>query len=117
MLKVNEIIAPLQAEVLAAGEMEAELTGGYCGDLLSDVMGNAHDGSVWITIQSHPNVIAVATLVGIPCVVITNWAEVENDTLERARAEKITVIRTHFTSYQAVSVLSGLGIPGTKRDG
>lgn len=115
-VKVRDIVDSLQAEVLVAGQMEArELSGGYCGDLLSDCIANAEEGSVWVTVQSHPNIVAVASLVGIPCIVITNDQEVQEQTLEKARDQGITVLRTPLSSFEAVAVLSRLGVAGKKR--
>ncbi len=117
-MKVNQIIEPLKAEVVVGEKVEEQdIEGGYCGDLLSDCIANAKEGSVWVTIQSHPNTVAVAVLVGMPCIVVSNYQEIEEETIKRARKEGITILRTSLTSYQAVSVLSALGIPGTKRHG
>ncbi|MCX6091123.1 MAG: hypothetical protein NTX88_12310 [Candidatus Atribacteria bacterium] len=115
-MKVNEIVIPLEAEVVVDGNMsEQTLKGGYSGDLLSDCIANAGEGSVWVTIHSHPNIVAVAVLVGILCIVITNFQEIDPQTVEKARKERVTLLRTPLTSYQAVAVLAGRGIPGTKK--
>ncbi len=107
---------PLEAEILCEGKInESEIHGGYCGDLLSDCIAHASEGSVWVTIHSHPNIIAVAVLVGMPCIVISNFQEIDPQTIEKARRENITLLRTSLTSYQAVAVLCGIGIPGTKK--
>jgi len=110
------LIKPLGAEILCEGNMtQSQISGGYCGDLLSDCIAHASEGSVWVTIHSHPNIIAVAVLVGMPCIVITNFQEIDPQTIEKARKENITLLRTSLTSYQAVEVLSKSGIPGTKK--
>ncbi|MGQ9474075.1 MAG: DRTGG domain-containing protein [Candidatus Caldatribacteriaceae bacterium] len=115
-IRIRDIVEPLQAEVLVEGDMEnRELKGGYCGDLLSDCIANAEEGSIWVTIQSHPNVVAVASLVGIPCIVVSGNQDVQEQTLEKAKEQGITILRTHFSSFQAVAILAKLGIPGTKR--
>jgi len=117
-LKVTQIVEPLKAEIVVGEKIaEQDIAGGYCGDLLSDCIANAKEGSIWVTIQSHPNVVAVAVLVGMPCIVICNYQEVNEETTKRAQKEGITILRTSLTSYQAVSVLYSLGIPGTKRHG
>lgn len=116
-VRIQDLVQPLEATVLVPGNMEQEIQGGYCGDLLSDCIANAVEGSVWITVQSHPNVIAVATLVGIPCVVVVNNYEVDAETLARARNEGITVLRTPLSAFEAVSRLAALGVPGKKRRG
>lgn len=115
-VRIRDIVEALDALVLVEGTMErGEVSGGYCGDLLSDCIANAEEGSVWVTIQSHPNVVAVASLVGIPCIVITNNQEVQEQTLEKAREQGITILKTPLSSFEAVSVLSRLGISGKKR--
>ena len=117
-MKVNQIIEPLKAEVVVGEKMEEQdIEGGYCGDLLSDCIASAKEESVWVTIQSHPNIVAVAVLVGMPCIVVSNYQEIGEETVKRAQKEGITILRTSLTSYQAVSVLSSLGIPGTRRHG
>ncbi|MDI3530973.1 MAG: hypothetical protein PWP60_822 [Candidatus Atribacteria bacterium] len=116
-MKIIEIIEPLQAQVIAKGDLEQqEVSGGYAGDLLSDVIANAKESSVWVTIQSHPNVVAVAKLVGIPCIVVTNFQDVDEQTSQRAEKEGITILKTPLTTYQAVAVLSRLGLPGLRRN-
>ena len=117
-MRVTQIVEPLKAEVVVGERREEqEIEGGYCGDLRSDCIANAKEGSVWVTIQSHPNTVAVAVLVGIPCIVVSNYQEINEETRKRAQKEGVTILRTSLTSYQAVSVLFSLGIPGTKRHG
>ncbi len=117
-MKAIKIVEPLRAKVVVEGSLaEVEVTGGYCGDLLSDCIAHATEGSVWITIQSHPNTIAVAVLVGMACIVVTNDQDISKQTIERALKENITLLSTPLTSYQAVSALSKLGVPGTRKHG
>lgn len=62
-MKVSEIIDKLGLQVYAGSEgLEKEIKGGYVSDLLSDVMGNSKEGDVWITLQTHNNVSAIASL-------------------------------------------------------
>ncbi|MGQ9623023.1 MAG: DRTGG domain-containing protein [Candidatus Caldatribacteriaceae bacterium] len=114
-IKIRDLVEPLEASVVVPGDMERAVNGGYCGDLLSDCIANASEGSVWVTVQSHPNVVAVAVLVGIPCVVVVNNAEVGEQTVARAGGEGITILRTHLSAFEAVSRLAALGIPGKRR--
>ncbi len=60
-MKVSEIIEKLDLKVYSGKKgLDREISGGYVSDLLSDVMGNAREGEVWITLQVHQNVMAIA---------------------------------------------------------
>ncbi len=89
---------------------ERAVTAGFVGDLLSVVMGKAKEGSVWTTIQGHMNIVAVATLVGIPCVIVSEAFEVEEDTINKAIEEDICILTTDLSSYDTVSILKDMGI-------
>ncbi|MDR0387858.1 MAG: hypothetical protein LBH57_07440 [Treponema sp.] len=98
-MTINEAIAALHAELiqgeLNGGNIEdAELTGAYTSDLLSDVMANARDGGALITIQAHKNTVAVATLVNISLIVVCNSRPIPEDMILAAREEGIAIIRT-----------------------
>ena len=69
-MTVNELAQKLNAEVLSMPSPDSEITGGYCGDLLSWVMGRAQCGNAWITIMSNINVAAVASLSDVACVIL-----------------------------------------------
>ena len=61
-MTVKDIIEKLQLECLNEANLDAEVNGAYASDLLSDVMGNARSGQVWVTMQTHKNVTAIASL-------------------------------------------------------
>ncbi len=62
-MTVREIVEALNLKVLSGEKgLDKEITGAYCSDLLSDVMGNTEEQQVWITLQGHKNAIAVASL-------------------------------------------------------
>lgn len=98
-MKVSDLKNKLGYEEVCAGEGEAPLRAGYTSDLLSDVMGNALDDSVLITIQAHKNTVAVATLAGISAVVICNNREVPADMAEAAAEESVAVFRTSKNQF------------------
>ena len=87
-MKVSDLKTKLNYEEVCAGDSDADIRSGYTSDLLSDVMGNALDDSVLVTIQAHKNTIAVATLVGMAAVVICNNREVPQDMIDAANGEK-----------------------------
>jgi hypothetical protein len=73
---------------------DAEVSGGYTSDLLSDVMAHAAEGSVLITIQAHKNTVAVSSLAGLAAIIICNNRPVPDDMLRAAAAEGIAVFQT-----------------------
>jgi len=69
---LRDIVAQLGLQVLAGEEaLDQEVTGGYIADLLSCVMAGAQPGQLWFTLQTHLNIIAVASLVGAAGIVVT----------------------------------------------
>ena len=79
-MTVREIVDKLNLKVFSgASGLDREVTGGYVSDLLSDVMGFAKDGSVWVTLQTHKNVMAIATLKELAAVIIVKGFEPEDD--------------------------------------
>ena len=84
------------------------ITGCYTGDLLSDVMGNAAEGDVLITIQAHKNTIAVASLVGIRAVVLCNGRTSPEDMKKAAKEEGVTILETKDNQFSASWKIAGL---------
>lgn len=90
--------------------LEAEIKSGYVGDLLSWVMANAADGCAWVTIQTHVNIVAVATLLEMACIIIPEGAEIEPSALERAILEDVPILQTALTAYEVCRVLAKAGV-------
>ena len=87
---------------------DAEVSCAYVGDLLSDVMGHAGDGSVLITVQNHLNTIAVCTLAGIEVIVICHGRPVPPDMAQAAEREGVAIVVTQMSQYAAALSLSEL---------
>lgn len=91
-MTVKEIIEKLNLKCLNEANLDAEITGAYSSDLLSDVMGNAKSGQMWITMQTHKNVTAIAALKDIPAVIIVRNGVPDDDMLEHAKEEDICIL-------------------------
>ncbi len=101
-MKLNELIEKLDLRVLCPAEdMTCDVRGGYTSDLLSDVMGNAEAGTVWITLQVHRNVVAVAALKELAAVLLVSGAEPDEPTLSEARREGVAVLSTPMRAFEA----------------
>jgi BioD-like phosphotransacetylase family protein len=112
-MKLQELARKLSLEVqTAAGKLDTEVTGGYASDLLSYVMAKAKTGNVWITVQSHPNTVAVASLLNLAGIIIAEGGKPEAATIEKAEQEGIPILTTQLTTYTLVGRLFELGVRG-----
>jgi predicted transcriptional regulator len=99
-MKISDIIQPLDLRVLSGRNgLTNELKGGYVSDLLSDVIGNAKEGEIWITLQTHQNIIAVASLKDVAAIIIVKGAIPEADTIEKSNIENIPVLVTDLDTF------------------
>lgn len=110
-MKLQEIVDSLSLEVKTPSlDLNREVTGGYVSDLLSDVMGNSKKGNVWITLQVHINIIAVASLKGLSGIMLINNRAPDEDTLKKALAENIPVMTSSLPAFELVGRLYSLGL-------
>jgi hypothetical protein len=100
-MKISEIVSALNLEIKSGKDnLDREVTGGYTGDLLSDVMGNAREGYIWVTRQVHQNIVAVASLKELSGVILINSCQPTAETLEKAAAEKIPVLISDLPAFE-----------------
>ena len=104
-MTVKEIIEKLDLQVLNEANLDAEVSGAYSSDLLSDVMGNARSGQVWITMQTHKNVTAIASLKDIPAVILVRSGVPDIDMLEHAKDEDICILVSQEPTFQVCGKL------------
>ena len=108
---VQDIISALSLEVLAGGDhLDNQITGGYASDLLSCVMAGAKTGNIWVTLQAHPNVVAVADLLSLAGVIITENIQPTADTLTRAEEHGVPLLRASGNTFQVVGTLFEMGV-------
>ena len=112
-MTLEELSRKLSLEVRTAAEkLSTEVTGGYAADLLSCAMAKAQEGNVWVTLQSHPNIVAVASLLNLAGVIITEGMTPDATTVEKAEKEGIPILTTELTTFTVVGRLFELGVPG-----
>ena len=110
-MKLYEIVDTLSLEVkTASSHLTKEVTGGYVSDLLSDVMANSKEGNIWITIQTHQNIVAVATLKELAGIILANNRTPDADTLKRAEEAGIPIMRSPLPAFELAGRLYTLGI-------
>lgn len=100
-MKLKEVIEKLKLKVLMSPEnMDLEVTGGYASDLLSDVIANSKQGNLWITLQTHQNIIAVAKLKDLAGIIIVNNREPDEETLGKANEENVTLLGSEEMAFE-----------------
>ncbi len=110
-MNVSEFAAKLGAKVIT-GEagMDTQVKGIYCCDLLSWVMSHSAKGDAWVTVHTHLNIIAVASLSELSCIVIPENIEMEEATVKRAVQEGVAIISTEFSAYKICCVACECGL-------
>ncbi len=105
-MNLKKVLTETEARIITGNEeMDRECRGFYVSDLLSDVMGHAQEGEVWLTIQTHSNVVAVALLLNLAAVLFTAGAEPDPATIEKARAEGVALLGPALPAFEAAGRL------------
>lgn len=108
-MKIAEIVDKLGLKVCSGADgLENEVTGGYASDLLSDVMGNAQTGNIWVTLQTHKNIMAVASLKDLSAVILVKGSEPDEDTALQSNEEGIPILSADMNTFDVVGKLFNL---------
>lgn len=111
---VKEIVEKFKLEVAAGKQgLDRQITAGYCGDLLSEVMGKSPEGCMWLTVQGHQNVVAVAVLKDMAAIVLVGGHTPDEDTVEKADQEGIPVLLWPDSAFDLAGRLYEAGIGKT----
>ena len=104
-MTVENLIQTLELTSFHTEDSQRNVTGVYCGDLLTWVMANAPTDGVWLTIMSNVNVAAVAALTDVSCVILTEGVTPDPDLLERAQAQGVNLLGTESSTFEATAIL------------
>ncbi|MEG2070097.1 MAG: DRTGG domain-containing protein [Bacteroidales bacterium] len=105
-MTVKELVEKMNLTVYSGTKsLEKQIKGGYTSDLLSDVMGFAKEGNVWITLQTHKNVIAIASLKELACVILVKGSTPDEDMLQQAVEEDIPVLGCKSQTFETVGLI------------
>ena len=100
-MKVRELVDKLNLKALSGADgLDRKIEGCYASDLLSDVMGNAEMGNVWVTLQVHKNVMAIASLKELACVILVKGQTATEETLEQSNEEGIPFLSTTMETFE-----------------
>ena len=111
-MKLDKIVKDLDLKVLTSpvDTSTVDVESGYCSDLLSCVMTGAEPNSVWVTLMAHGNIVAVAALLDISAVIITEDAQPEEETLKLATEKGVTLLSSNHDNFHIVGKLWELGL-------
>ena len=105
-MTISELVEKFNLTVFSGDEgLNRKITGGYASDLLSDVMGNAREGQVWLTLQTHKNVMAIASLKDLAAVILVKGNKPEEDTILHSNEESVPVLGTKENSFELAGKL------------
>ena len=107
-MTVNQLCEKGGFDAVVLADGEREVGGCYIGDLLSWVMGRAKADDAWITIMSNVNIIAVASLADVSCVILSEGVSLDADIIETAKQKEINILYSSKPSYETAVVVSEL---------
>jgi serine kinase of HPr protein (carbohydrate metabolism regulator) len=104
---LKDYLDKIKAEILTpeVDITSVSITNGYVSDMLSDVMGTAKEGQVWITIMRHMNTVAVASMTNIPCVVFAKGLRPDAAVIERALQEEVCLAVSDLQVFDLAGIL------------
>ena len=105
-MRVSELIDKYGMKALSLPDPDREIAGGYCGDLLSWVMGRAQQDNAWITIMSNMNVVAVASLSDVSCVILAEGVTLEQSIVDTARGKDVNVLSSEKSAFEIAALLA-----------
>jgi len=111
-MTLDDVIKNLKLKVLTLEKDYSQInaTAGYTSDLLSCVMAGASKHNIWVTLQSHNNIVAVAALLDLSAVIITEGAIPDDTTIQKANSEGVVLLSTSEKSFHVIGKLWELGI-------
>jgi len=113
-MTLNDLATRLELKAFTTGvPLDRLVTGGYASDLLSDVIGRARKDDLWLTMQVHPNIVAVAVLKDLAGIVLVNGREPAPETVEQAAKEGVAVLGSRLGTFELAGRLHGLGVKGS----
>ena len=107
-MTVLELCKAADLKILSLPNPDREVCGAYIGDLLSWVMGRAKEDNAWLTIMSNINVIAVASLADVSCVILCEGVSLDDETTATAKEKGINILLSKENSYQTAVKISGM---------
>jgi Serine kinase of the HPr protein, regulates carbohydrate metabolism len=108
-MTVKDVVEKMGLEVFSGEEgLNTEVTGGYTSDLLSDVMGYAKEGQLWVTLQTHRNIMGIASLKELSAIILVKGFTPDEDTVATSESEGIPILGTKLEAFELSGQLYAL---------
>ncbi len=104
-MKLSEIIEKLNLKVINNFQEDIDVNDAYVSDLLSDVMGNSKSGQIWITMQTHKNVAAIASLKDLAAIILIRNSNPDKDMLDFAKDENVCILSSSDSCFTVAGKL------------
>lgn len=108
-MKLQDIIGKLSLKTLTNVE-DKEVKGVFISDMLSDVMSVAQAGNLWLTVQTHKNIVSAANLIDVGAIIVTHNKNVPNDTIELANRFHVVIFNSDLSTYDLTRKLLEIGM-------
>lgn len=93
-------------DIVTDPQPDREVCGGYAGDLLSWVMGRAKENCAWVTIMSNINIVAVASLVDVSCIILSEGVKLDENVIKTAQSKGVNILSTDLATYEVAALIS-----------
>jgi hypothetical protein len=116
-MNLKDLVKEFGLEVkTGANHLDREVGSGYVSDLLSDVLAHADEGTLWVTLHIHQNIVAVASHKDLAGIILVQGRQPEKDTIAKAEEEGIPVLVSGLSAFELVGRLYKAGIRGAEAD-
>ncbi len=114
-MNLKDLVKEFGLEVKTASDhLDREVKSGYVSDLLSDVLAHADEGTLWVTLHIHQNIVAVALHKDLACILLVQGRQPEQDTIVKAEEENIPILVSGLSAFELVGRLYKAGIRGAE---
>lgn len=107
-MTVREFAEKIGLQTAVEADLDREITGGYCGDLLSWVMSRAQSGDCWFTVMGNINAVAVSVLADCACIVLCESAPLDDAAKLKAQQQDVNILLSEQNAYTLSAALSKL---------
>ncbi|MDY6936013.1 MAG: DRTGG domain-containing protein [Spirochaetota bacterium] len=108
-MKLQELIEKLDLTVLTKLE-ERNVEGAFITDMLSDLMASAKAGNIWLTVQTHKNIISAANLLDISAILISSGKTVPQETIDLANRFHVIILSSTRSTFELAGKLIEVGL-------